>query len=404
VPTLCAGLLSAVTAVAPLIAQTPAPQAPAAAAVSSPAAKPGSRKKPEPLVVFPGGVVWQTVLVVAPAYPPAFDGSRAYVPLRDDTVVAVTLETGAVAWTQPQWSTVGLAATGTQVIGAAGPAVWARDGDTGESRWQQDAGADVVSLGAGADGTVLVATVTGEVVCLSAADGALRWRQALRGRFTAPLTHDESRVFAGLEDGRVSALDGKSGAPRWSRTLAGAVLTLSAADARVFAGATDNFFYAFDAKKGGLTWQWRTGGDLVGAATIDRQRIYYVSRDNALRAHNKRNGHLSWKQSLVSRPTSGPVWIGDRVVISGIEHELRAYALTDGSAAGIVGIPGRAIHQPFLAGPFGDLPGRLVIVTGAGHVLAIGETVEPPLVPLLGLPGIPLRPETVKRTLGGTTP
>ncbi len=402
---LCAAFVYAASCLTPVMARTPSPQAaPQAPADRSTAAKSGSRKKLRPLVVFPGGIVWQTLLVAPPVYLPAFDPSRVYIPLRDDTLVAVALETGAVAWTQPQASTVDLAATGTLVLGAAGTAVWARDGATGENRWQQDAGAEVVRLAPGNDGTVLLLSITGDLICLSQADGSLLWRHALQGTSAAPIVHDDTRVFAGLADGRVIALDGKTGQPRWTRTVGGTVLTLSTADNRVFAGAADNFFYVFDAKKGGLKWQWRTGGDLVGAATVDKDRIYYASLDNALRAHNRRNGHLSWKQGLVSRPTSGPAWIGDRVVVAGIEHELRAYAAKDGGAAGIVGLPGRALHRPFVAGPFGDQPGRLVVVTGAGHVLAVGETVEPPLVPLRGLPGIPLKPETVKRTVIGGRP
>lgn len=402
---LCAAFAFAASSVTPVTARTPPPQAAAQApADSTSTTKSSSRKKLRPLVVFPGGIVWQTLLAAPPVYLPAFDATRVYIPLRDDTLVAVALETGSLAWTQPQASTVDLAATGTLIIGAAGPAVWARDVVTGERRWQQDAGAEVVRLAPGHDGSVLLVSITGDLVCLSHTDGSVLWRHALQGTSAAPIVHDDARVFAGLDDGRVVALDGTTGQPRWTRTVGGAVLTLSMADNRVFAGAADNFFYAFDAKNGNLKWQWRTGGDLVGATAVDKDRIYYASLDNALRAHNRRNGHLSWKQGLVSRPTSGPVWIGDRVVVAGVQHELRAFGAKDGRAAGIVGLPGRALHRPFVAGPFGDQPGRLVVVTGAGHVVAVGETVEPPLVPLRGLPGIPLKLETVKRTVIGGRP
>ncbi len=347
------------------------------------------------LVTFPGGVVWQTQLPAAPAFPPAFDATRAFIALKDGTLAAVGLDTGVVTWSLAQAASVPPAAGGGLVAGADGATVWVRDAATGAPRWQRTLDHPAVTQVLVTAEAVVVATEGGIVVSLLAADGAERWRQPLGTRPTAVPVSDDRLVFAGLLDGRVVALDARAGTPAWTRALRGKILTLSLFDDRLLAGSNDNFAYILAAKDGDQKWKWRTGGDVIGTAIADARRLYYVSLSNTLLAHNRRNGHLAWKRGLPSRPAGGPVWIGDRVVVAGVAPELRAFKVEDGSPSGTVGVPGRILHRPHLAEAAGDVPARLVIVTGGGHVLALGQTVEPPLVPMEEPFGRKLAPETL---------
>jgi outer membrane protein assembly factor BamB len=239
--------------------------------------------------------------------------------------------------------------------------------------------------------------VSGDLVSLALADGATRWERQVGAAPTAGPASMDGHVFVGFADGRVIAFAPETGSPQWTRPLGSKVLVLSATATRVVAGAENNFLYVLDPKDGDQKWKWRTGGDLLGDAVTDGHRLYYVSLDNTLRAHNQRNGHLAWKRSLSSRPVGGPLWIGDRVVVAAVAPELRAFTAANGTASGVVSVPGRIIHRPYLVEAAGDLPPLLVIVTAGGQVQAIGQTIEPPLVPLESLPGNRLIPETLKR-------
>ena len=53
----------------------------------------------EPSFLLPVDPAWTTVLDSGPSHPPAYDRTQAYIPLRNDTVVAVDLLTGTLPWT-----------------------------------------------------------------------------------------------------------------------------------------------------------------------------------------------------------------------------------------------------------------------------------------------------------------
>jgi outer membrane protein assembly factor BamB len=360
------------------------------------AARKGAKDLPEPLVTFPGGVVWQTALAAPPTQPPAFDGTRAYVALRDETLVGLLLDTGTVQWTVPEMTSVAPTADGGTVYGARESDVWARDGADGRLRWEQTVDAPVATRIVSGPGVLVLGTITGEVVCLNTDTGTVRWRQPQSARSTVAPAVIGARVFVGLTDGQVVALDLATGKPLWTQALAGGVTALTAADTRLLVGSEDNYLYVLETRDGARKWKWRTGGDLIGETVQDAKRLYYVSLDNTLRAHNRRNGQLAWQRNLTSRPSAGPVWIGDRVVVGGIAPELRAFSVLDGQPGGVVGVPGRVIHRPYLTESVGDVPARLVVVTGGGQVQAIGQTLEPPLLPLDALPGARLVPEVIK--------
>jgi len=377
----------------------PAPQQTAA----SRARKKAARKGPQPIVAFPGGLVWQTQLPALPDLAPSFDGTRGFVALNNGTLACVALDTGEITWTVQQAASVPPTASGDVVVGAAGSHLWAREAQSGTLRWERSLPAAAAAAPLINDGTVVVALASGLLVGLTADGGKDGWQVPLGAPPATPLARFRTLALAGLTDGRVVATDVASGRIAWQQTLT-ALLTLSVVGQRAFAGARDNFVYVLDAQSGRLRWQWRTGGDPIGDATDDTVGIYHVSRDNTLRAHHRRTGDLLWKSPIPSRATGGPVSVGDRLVVGGVAKELRAFASVNGTAAGVVGLPGRLLHRPHLLPPTDTSPGRLIVLVSGGAILSLGETIEPPLVPLVTFPGHPLRAEVASRIVGGSSP
>jgi outer membrane protein assembly factor BamB len=193
----------------------------------------------------------------------------------------------------------------------------------------------------------------------------------------------------------------KDGATLWAKAPGTRVLGLTCIGDRVFAGTAENFFYALKAKDGDVAWRWRTGGDVVARAVADERRVYFASLDAMLRGLDRRHGDLRWQRPLATRAVGDPVLADTKIVLGGVAPELRAFRTSDGGLLATAPVPGRPLHGPFLAPAGPAAPRRLVLLTGGGHLLAIGQTVEPMLVPMDVIPGRKLPaevlPEIIRR-------
>jgi outer membrane protein assembly factor BamB len=346
-------------------------------------------------LAFPGGVIWQVTLDPPPAQLPAFDTRSAYLVLRDGRVRAVDHATGATRWTAPASSTVRPASSGRHLVGADGVAAWAIDAESGREAWRRDLGSGAAAVPAIAPAGAVFLTEQGDLVLLAWVDGREVWRARMPAPVSAPVVAGPDHAFVGLDDGRLLALRLSDGATAWTRTLGARILELTPINDRLFAGASDNFLYALKPKDGHLAWRWRTGGDVVGHAVADDRRVYFTSRDAMLRAVDRRHGDLRWQRPLTTRAVGGPTLAGTQAIVAGISPELRAFRASDGGMTATAPLPGRPLHGPFLAPESASAPLRLVLLTAGGHLLAIGQTVEPMLVPLDGLPGKKLPPEVL---------
>jgi serine/threonine-protein kinase len=315
--------------------------------------------------------------------------------LRDGTLLAFDHETGLPAWSASRDASVPPLAIGPFLAGASGATAWALDAATGSPRWQHDLGAVVVLAPVSTDAGPLFLTGANDAVLLASEDGQEIWRQPLGGRPTSSAAGARGRAWVGLDDGRVLAMQTSNHTIQWTRTLPGPALVMTPLGDRLLVGSADNFLYALREKDGGIAWRWRTGGDVVGAATADARRVYFVSLDASLRAIDRRHGDLRWQRPLAARPVGGPASAGDVLVVAGVSPELRGYKTSDGGPAGAAPLPGRALHGPLVAAARGSAPARVLIITTGGRVLAIGLTVESRLVPLEFLPGRPLQPEVL---------
>jgi len=164
----------------------------------------------------------------------------------------------------------------------------------------------------------------------------------------------------------------------------------------VLVGSTDNFFYAFDAATGDDRWRWRTGGDVVGAAA-SHDRVYFASLDNILRCVDRESGNQQWKTDLPTRPAGPPFAVGDVVVVAGVSPRLDAYAGKDGEPSGSYLAGADLVGEPAIDPNLQPFQVALAVFTRDSRVAALCPTrmrlPDPPLVPLVTLPGRELPPE-----------
>jgi outer membrane protein assembly factor BamB len=346
-------------------------------------------------LAFPGGVIWQITVDPPPAQLPAFDDSNAYLVLRDGHIRAIDHATGDTRWTSPAASSVRPASSGRYLAGADGATAWALDTDAGRLAWKRDLPGNVSATPAVTPAGAAFLTANGDLVLLAWADGREAWRTHLPAPASAPVVAGADLVFVGLEDGRVLGIALADGATAWTRTLGARALGLTPIGERLLAGAADNFLYALKAKNGDVAWRWRTGGDVVARVVADTRRVYFISRDAMLRGADLRHGDLKWQRPLTTRAVGDPLLAGTKVIVAGVSPELRAFRSSDGGLLATAPLPGRPLHGPFLAPEVPSAPTRLVFLTAGGHLLAIGQTVEPMLVPLDVMPGRKLPPEVL---------
>jgi outer membrane protein assembly factor BamB len=261
--------------------------------------------------------------------------------------------------------------------------------------WRRDLGSAASAAPVATPAGAVFLTEHDDLVLLAWGDGREVWRTPLPAHVSAPIAAGADRVWAGLDDGRILAVGLADGATKWTKTLGARILAITPVDDRLFIGSADNFLYALKSKDGGVAWRWRTGGDVAWHTAADARRVYFTSLDAMLRAHDRRHGDMRWQRPLTSRSVGAPLLVGTQLIVAGVSPELRAFRTSDGGMRASAPLPGRPLHGPFLAPETASAPARLVVLTAGGHLMAIGQTVEPMLVPLDVLPGRKLPPEVL---------
>jgi outer membrane protein assembly factor BamB len=351
-----------------------------------------------PVPLFPLRAVWEQSFGTPVAHPPAHDDQRIYLALKDGRLAAVSADGGTLAWTTSAPADTSPAVDRTGVYVGTGEQLLALDPATGRLQWQAPLAAPLAAPPAAAGGWLLTALANGEIVAWRAATGEMLWRRPLgaTARVTPLVAGD--RVFVGLADQRVASLALLDGSPGWSCPVEGEPTGLAEADGLVYAGTTGHFFYAIDARDGRTAWRWRIGAAVIGAPPVDARHVYVAALDNQVRALDRRHGAQRWKRALPARPLGSPLVVGDSVVPSALAAELRGLNVRDGAGTGRhpldreVALPLAGVPLPLARG--GDL---IAAILADGTVVGLQRRVEPPVAPLVEVPGtpVPLAPPPV---------
>jgi outer membrane protein assembly factor BamB len=333
-------------------------------------------------VTFPLEVKWSAALPAPPAFAPAFDNDRTYVPLRTNQLVALQLSDGKALWSVECPMTSPPAAGDGLVFAGSDGLIEGRTATDGQSQWRRPIAGRVLSLHWDA-GWLLVSVETGPMLALRASDGEILWQHDLGAPLQGPPAPAGDRLYLPLKDGRVLALSLKTGEEIWTHKLSEAAVGILPVGNRVFVGARDNHLHSLDADDADTDWKWQTGADVLGVPVLDEKRVYFVALDNVLRGHNRNSGSMLWKRVLPMRPFTGPLLSGETLIMAGVASELRAYSSIDGKPAGDAFIVKGTENEEMLlvAAPHLTAQDLLILVTKGGQVRGIGSKPEAPAPP-----------------------
>ena len=338
-----------------------------------------------PMSLFPARTIWTLALNSHITVPPAFDSERVYLGIDGDRLVAYSLLEGAQQWLVPARPLMKPAVGDGLVFCAEPDELVARRITDGSVAWRQPV-PDALSAPPVWESGRLVTVTSGSVLMFQATDGRLFWKHDIGSAAGAEPAFAADRVYIPTGDGRVIALSVETGEPVWERRLGGAAGDVLVIDDRLYTGSKDNFFYCLMTKNGRVDWRWRTGGDVIGVPAVDDRRIYFVSLDNVLRAHDRISGAQQWMRPLPVRPVWGPVRVVDRLMVGGQAATLHAFNLKDGTSAGSLEAGAEVAAAPrIVADPASTLPVMLVvtfdIAKGAAARL-VTRRLEPQATPL----------------------
>ena len=340
--------------------------------------------------LFPLEPTWTTTLDRPPATGPAYDTTHAYVPLRNGTLAAVSLLDGTVSWSLIQKTNFTPTAGDKLLVVTEGNTLIGLRTTDGHTLWKADMGAPVSAQPILATGWLIVTLETGELVALRGLDGQEIWRVALEGSLSVRPSISGGQLFVPIEDGRILAIELATGSTLWEHTIGGSPREILPLDA-LFVGSTDNYFYRLSIATGAVEWRWRNGGDVVGAPTVDEERVYFLALDNILRSLDRQSGVQQWRQLLITRPTSGPVNFGSFTFVSGVSPSILAFNMIDGSLAGRYEAPAELAAAPHVLTELTTVNPLVVILTGDGRLIGL-QRASLPTQFALEFPPAPLRP------------
>jgi outer membrane protein assembly factor BamB len=333
--------------------------------------------------------------VASPAPPsgaPIASGPVVAVPLSTGVIAAHRVADGAPHWTRELRAEQSLAADGERIYVASGEAIHALVAGTGDVAWTASIGGKPTAPPLAHAGWV-IAAAAGELIALRASDGSVLWRKVV-GPIEFRPSLDGELLVASIADGRIVALDVRDGSSRWATDLRASPGEPFAIGGRVYVGTKDRYFYSLLSSTGRIEDHRKIAAEILGRVAVNDRFVYFSALDNTVRAFLRRGGSEAWHQGLSYRPGTGPVLLGEVVVVPGyVEAPLPAFAAANGTAAGTLSFGGLLVALPVFT-TLAD--GRDVVFAATGG-LENKWTVSlqaPPLVapvvvrPLTALPGV----------------
>ena len=342
---------------------------------------------------------WVATFDSLPAAPPGFDATTAYVPLKGDAerkvggqLVAVDLDRGTIRW-QLDVVTPFTPATGEGLVfTVTDQQIEARDAATGATKWQSPLPGGAAAPLYWDTGWLLASTTAGDLAAFRGSDGTLVWRRQLGAPLVSAPGPALDRLFLPLADNRLVALSLATGETIWERKLEAPIAALLALDDQLVFGTTAKKMTSIELSRGHERWTWDLGGDMAGRPAADDKHIYFASRDNTLRALDRKSGNMRWKATLASRPAGGPLRLGDALLMPLVSKQIVGFDPVTGNRS-VTAVAAEEIGlQPYVRRDVRQTLPQLITVSREGQLQGFGRRYEPIPQPLAELPGAPAVP------------
>lgn len=335
---------------------------------------------------------WVTSFKEPPAASPGFDLTGAYVPLKSGELVAVDLDRGTIRW-RLDVATAFTPATGEGLVFTiTEEMIEARDAQTGATKWRAPLPGGAAAPLYWDTGWLLASTTAGDLAAFRASDGKLVWRRQLGAPLIGAPGPALDRLFLPLADNRVVSVLLNTGEDVWERKFDAAITSLLALDDQLIVGTAQKHVLSLDLMRGGQRWRWRIGGDIAGLPAADDKRIYFASRDNMLRAVDRKSGNLRWQTGLSSRPAGGPLRLSDTVLMPLVSNQIIGFDPATGTETVTAAAAGEIGLQPHVRRDVRQTLPQLITVSREGQLQGFGRRFEPVpqlLTELFGAPAVP---------------
>ena len=230
---------------------------------------------------------------------------------------------------------------------------------------------------------MIVKTIDGHLTAFDIKKGKKRWEvyhgspHLILKASSSPMRHREL-IFAGFSDGKLDAVELDSGRVVWQKSIAYAtgasdVERLVDIDAdpiidngTIYIASFQGYLSALAAQSGELVWS-KLASTYKNLA-VDAHSLYVVDEDDTLRAFNRGNGQVRWKQThLVARHVSAPVKIASWIMVgdeSGLLHILDS---RQGALIGRIVLSGAIQLSPFVSQE------RVYVLTNTGQLYCFSQ-------------------------------
>ena len=301
-----------------------------------------------PPALFPMKTSWITAVPDAIDSPLGTDGVRVFAALRGGSVAALDLA-GTIAWRREGPAGRLAARPGLLIVHEREGGVRSLEPDSGAVRWTAE-----TPVGGAQPPTIdrdLVLVVGQGAAALETATGRVVWTASDGADAAAPAVASGGLLLVAETDGTLRCRDRATGRSLWAYHTSGALLAPPLVDAsgRVLLGTTDGRFIALNLK-GKQLWRWKVGADVGSQAIVINDRVLFASFEAVLYSLNVHNGSMGWRYSLSSRPLSGPVEVGDAVLVVCQDRDLMGFDGRLGLKLGSFTAPAEIGTPPIVVG------------------------------------------------------
>jgi outer membrane protein assembly factor BamB len=171
-----------------------------------------------------GAIIWQKDFGSPLSGPPAPAGDRLYLPLKDGSVAALSLQTGENIWTQKLAEpAAGILPVGNRVfIGGRDNQFHSLSADDGDADWRWPTGADLLGVPVLDSRRVYFVALDNVLRGHDRNNGTMKWKQVLPVRpFTGPILSEQTLIVSGIA-AQLYAYNAQDGKPVGNHEVKGA--------------------------------------------------------------------------------------------------------------------------------------------------------------------------------------